>query len=385
MFVRWDELRVETEEGRRLPGYRDAATVRTFDAPEALDVRFYEVHARSVLNRVPKASRMPFRWTINPYRGCTHACQFCIRGDTPILMADGRAVPIADLTTGDRIYGTVREGAYRRYAITEVRDHWETRKPASRVTLEDGTELVASGDHRFLTRRGWKHVTGTESGRARRPHLTLNDELLGTGSFESPPAHSPDYRRGYLCGMVRGDGHLASYAYPRPGRAGEIHQFRLALVDLDALRRTRAFLADQGIATGEFLFQRAGAVGSSKPVHGIRTARRLHVAHIREVVEWPRQASDDWCHGFLAGIFDAEGGRSGGVLRISNTDPAIIDWITWCLSRLQFDHVVEHPPRTNGLKVVRLRGGLQAHLRLFHLVDPAIARKRVNPGRSTPN
>ncbi len=82
VFVRWEELTVENEEGRRLPGYRDAATVRTFDAPEALDVRFYEVHARSVLNRVPKASRMPFRWTINPYRGCTHACQFCFARPT---------------------------------------------------------------------------------------------------------------------------------------------------------------------------------------------------------------------------------------------------------------------------------------------------------------
>ena len=43
VFVRWDNLRVEAEEGRTLPGYREPATVRTFDAPEALDTRFYEV------------------------------------------------------------------------------------------------------------------------------------------------------------------------------------------------------------------------------------------------------------------------------------------------------------------------------------------------------
>ncbi len=376
VFVRWDELKVENEEGRRLPGYRDAAQVRTFDAPEALDVRFYEVHARSVLNRVPKASQMPFRWTINPYRGCTHACAYCLSGDTPVLMADGRTLPLAELKPGDRIYGTVREGAYRRYAVTEVLDHWETRKPAFRVTLEDGTELVASGDHRFLTRRRWKHVTGTECGQTRRPHLTLNDDLLGTGGFEAPPADTPEYRRGYLCGMVRGDGLLASYAYPRGGRAGEIHQFRLALVDLDGLRRTREFLSDEGVTTSEFLFQRAGALGSSKAVHGIRTARGGHVSQIRDLVEWPRQASSDWCRGFLAGIFDAEGGRNHGVLRISNTDLAIIDWITCCLRRFDFAHVVEHTACTNGLKTVRLTGGLQAHLRFFHMVDPAITRKR---------
>jgi DNA repair photolyase len=26
---------------------------------------------------VPDASRVPFRWTINPYRGCTHSCHYC--------------------------------------------------------------------------------------------------------------------------------------------------------------------------------------------------------------------------------------------------------------------------------------------------------------------
>src|SRR5277367_4493145 len=45
-------------------------------------MRFYEVHAKSVLNRVPKPSRMPFRWTINPYRGCSHACIYCFARTT---------------------------------------------------------------------------------------------------------------------------------------------------------------------------------------------------------------------------------------------------------------------------------------------------------------
>src|SRR4051812_32708897 len=80
--MRWDELRVENEEERTLPGYRDPAVVRRFDAPEALDTRFYEVRAKSALNQVPKASRMPFRWTINPYRGCTHACTYCFARPT---------------------------------------------------------------------------------------------------------------------------------------------------------------------------------------------------------------------------------------------------------------------------------------------------------------
>ncbi|MDQ6805205.1 MAG: radical SAM protein, partial [Actinomycetota bacterium] len=66
----------------RLPGYKEPAVVRRFQAPEALDTRFYEVCAKSILNRVPESSRMPFRWTVNPYRGCTHSCVYCFARPT---------------------------------------------------------------------------------------------------------------------------------------------------------------------------------------------------------------------------------------------------------------------------------------------------------------
>jgi len=194
-FVRWSNLDARAAEQTTLPGYRDAV-VRHFDAPEALDTRFYEVHAKSALNRVPKASRVPFRWTINPYRGCAHACNFCSSPDTPVLLADGRTKPIADLRVGEAIVGTEVRGRYRRYVETAVLDHWMVWKAAYAVHLEDGTRLVTSGDHHFLTERGWKHVTDAagRAGRAQRPHLTTNNALLGTGHFARPPRH---------CAMLR--------------------------------------------------------------------------------------------------------------------------------------------------------------------------------------
>ena len=171
--MRWDNLRLDEpleagESGdlftasrdRALPLIERGAVARTFDTPGFRGMTFFEVQAKSVVNRVPEASRMPFKWTINPYRGCQHACVYCLEGETPILMADGRTKPLAQLRAGDGIYGTVRRGGGREYVRTTVLAHWSTVKPAYRVLLEDGTQLVCSGDHRFLTERGWRYVTG---------------------------------------------------------------------------------------------------------------------------------------------------------------------------------------------------------------------------------
>jgi DNA repair photolyase len=87
--MRWDEQRVEKD--LRLPGIDDGTVTRTFDAPEAMGINFHEVRARSALNRVP-GGRYGFNWTINPYRGCSHACTYCFarRTHTYLDMNAGR-------------------------------------------------------------------------------------------------------------------------------------------------------------------------------------------------------------------------------------------------------------------------------------------------------
>src|SRR5690606_9434406 len=124
-------------------------------------------------------SRLPFRWTVNPYRGCSHACSYCLDPRTPVLLADGTQRPGGDLRVGDEIVGTAPHGAYRRYVRTRVLDRSTTRQRACRATVADGTRLVASGDHRFLTERGWRHVVG---GAGHRAHLALGDVLVGPGA-----------------------------------------------------------------------------------------------------------------------------------------------------------------------------------------------------------
>ena len=352
----------------------NVSNVRTFDTPEFAGMTFLEVEAKSALNKV---KGMPFGWSINPYRGCSHACSYCCWGGTPILMGDGRTKPMAELRVGDDVYGTVETGGYRRYVVTKVLDHWQTVKPAYRVTLADGTTLVASGDHRFLSERGWKHVAPAERP-LQRPFLTTNNRLIGTGQFEEPPKQSEEYQRGYLCGMIRGDGHLRSGTYLRPnGKPWTHHMFRLALADDEGLARTHQYLAAHGVETDRFAF--TPEKGPRQAVNAIRTQQGASVARIHEFISWPHGPSLDWYKGFLAGIFDAEG-SSGGVVRIHNTDPEILRAVRTAFERLDLPYVMD-TPQPNGCMAVRLTGGLRQQLRFFHLTDPAIRRKCSIDGR----
>jgi DNA repair photolyase len=79
--MRWDNLGLDGAPSTPALFGTDVVT-RTFDTPEFRGITFHEVRARSIVNRVPGASRMPFEWTVNPYRGCSHACVYCFARKT---------------------------------------------------------------------------------------------------------------------------------------------------------------------------------------------------------------------------------------------------------------------------------------------------------------
>src|SRR6478609_8224991 len=193
-IMRWQGQELGVADAGALPGLEQLnGLVRSVTTPEFAGVTFHEVMCKSALNHVPGASAMPFDWTVNPYRGCTHACTYCLSPDTLVLMADGTQRRIDQIVAGDEVMGTEQRDTYRHYVKTRVRAAWTTRKRAYRITLADGTELVASGDHRFLSNRGWKHVTGTMGGASQRPFLTTSNRLQGFGM--AGPATAVDTSR----------------------------------------------------------------------------------------------------------------------------------------------------------------------------------------------
>ncbi|EME59796.1 radical SAM domain-containing protein [Amycolatopsis decaplanina DSM 44594] len=296
---------------------------RSVRSPEFDGVTFHEVHAKSVLNKVPEGSGVPFGWTVNPYRGCSHACTYCLEGGTPVLMADGRTKALADLAPGDAIYGTRGRGAGRSLVPTKVLAHWSTLKPAYRLTLDDGTSIVASGDHRFLTGRGWKHLTGTRFGAAQRPHLVGGTELVGVGKLARTPDDTLGYRAGYLCGMVRSGGFST---------------------EKDAADRALGYLPDFG-----------GSVG---------------------FVQMPPSPDSHWLRGFLAGLFDLAGSYRHGALRVTHDERDIVSAFCAALDNFGFRYVRTENAKFCPLWTVQLLGGPSEEVRFFQLADPAVAWKR---------
>ena len=348
-----------------LPGLR--GLLRTVRTPEFAGTVFHEVEARSVLNRVPGPSSIPFRWTVNPCRGCSHACVYCLAGPTRVLLADGRTRPIAELRVGDAVMGTEVVGGRRSYVRTTVLAHWSTEKPAHRLRLAGGTEIVASGEHRFLTDRGWRHVAGGWCRSGRRPRLEPGSALLGPGRVA--PAgrpHTPAYRHGYLCGLVRGDGLDDGGGFPSDR------------VELEALGRAHHFLADWSphlLADWSPLRNGVPAVvGAGEPGRIPPPPPRTGRPALADVVRPPERPGDDWCAGFLGGLIDARGSVEDGELRLdAGADEQLVGIATGALHRLGLRFAVGH---VGAARVVRLRGGAGALLGLARVADPAVARHR---------
>lgn len=76
--MRWQSQELTAEQADALPGLAKLSNVvRSVQTPGFEGITFHEVVAKSALNRVGSGSAVPFTWTINPYRGCSHACVYC--------------------------------------------------------------------------------------------------------------------------------------------------------------------------------------------------------------------------------------------------------------------------------------------------------------------
>jgi DNA repair photolyase len=118
-------------------------------------VEYFEIEARSILNRTKP--NMPFRWTINPYRGCEFGCQYCYARYTHEFMGmdDGR---------------TFETKIYAKAAAPEILRR-ELRKldRAEAIAIGTATDPYQPAERRFERMRGILEVFSQEKGR----HLSI--------------------------------------------------------------------------------------------------------------------------------------------------------------------------------------------------------------------
>ena len=267
---------------------------------------------------------MPVPLDHQPLPGMQPCVPLLPAGDTPILMADGRTGRSRDLSRGrPRSSAPSAAGSYRRYV--------DDRGARALVDGQAGVPRHARGRHRAHHERRpplpdeprleARHGRGARAGR--RPHLTTQQRAARHG-----PLRRAARRRRTTTGAATCAGWSAATGTSAPtrtsgraARTGDVHRFRLALADLEALRaRAVPTSLDAGVATDELRVRRR----RRRPPRGQRRSarrRERRVERIRELIAWPLSPSDDWRKGFLAGIFDAEGSLRAEALRIANTRP----------------------------------------------------------------
>ncbi len=143
--IRWDAQRVDRVDSAALPGLAKLNTlVRSVRTPEFQHVTFHEVLAKTALNRVPNDARMlPGEYTINPYRGCTHACQYCFARATHTRLELNMAEDFdREIIVKVNIVEVLREELARK------------RKQAPRIAFGTNTDVYQRAEGRYALMPG---------------------------------------------------------------------------------------------------------------------------------------------------------------------------------------------------------------------------------------
>ena len=304
-----------------------------------------------------------FDRSVNPYRGCSHGCLYCLEPDAPVLHADMVWRPLGEIASGDEIYAFDElpgEAHSRRSRRAVVEDVWWSRKPTWRIITRN-TEILATSEHRWLLARPgrWRRTEQLKPGRALRYLPVFGEEPL-----------DEDFQLGYVCGMSLGDG---TFRY-EPGWRSRSSGFpaaywRVALVDEAPLQRLVTYLRTFAIDTVIRPF--STATKSRKALNKVETRSIPKLAILRQLLRSER-STRAYRRGFLSGFFDAEG-SSGESLRISQVDLGVLERVRQYAASLGFRFVLE--PRPGRASTLRLVGRLVDRIRFFGLCRPAIARK----------
>lgn len=305
------------------------------------------------------------------------AQQYCVPATAPILMADFTEKPISKITIGDKVIGWSREeGGQRRLCEAEVIDTLVRVSPLQNTTLEDGTVLTSTPDHRWLT--GYsnrdpevmyqKARTGRFGGQGRG---CASKVVRIAPSVPREQIDSDDYRTGYFYGLMAGDGHCSRHTKriynPFKDKTTEgISSHNVSFFSTDEIltHRVNELLPDHIHRSIKY---RGPIRNGNKDGWQLSACNKEAYDY---VISCGEKDTDDWWAGFLGGIYDAEGSGQT-IAQYLDLNPTTYDLIRRGLQRFDFDYKPSQ-------KTIRMRGGRSELLRFFGLTRPLLRRKLVN-------
>jgi hypothetical protein len=310
---------------------------------ERVAMHYYRDASRTILAE-NKSPDIPFRWSLNPYRGCEHGCTYCLGGDTLILHADMTWRPIGEVQVGDVLLGFDEHtfpGTTRKLRQAVVEAVWWSRRPTTRLITEHA-DVTTTADHRWLQWRGfrWSRTTQLFPGRALR-------------SIDVTPAEpdDDDYRCGYIAGLSLGDGTFRYHPSWRSDKLGyPASYWRVAMADEEPLRRIVSYL--QQLAIESHIRPFDGGRSARRVIRKVEVRSLARLAVVRQLIMGERD-SRSYRRGFLAGFFDAEG-SNGDNLRLSQVDLGVLARVQRYAESLGFNLKLE--PRPGHASNLRLAG-----------------------------
>lgn len=143
---RWQALRSEPHPTL----FADAVRVPGRGAYRGLE--FIEVRAKSIINTIPESAPLPFRHTINPYRGCSHACVYCFARPTHEYLGfdmagDFETKIVVKVNAPELLHGELRRGwSGDPIAMGTNTDPYQPAEGKYRLTRRSIEVLVARGN-----------------------------------------------------------------------------------------------------------------------------------------------------------------------------------------------------------------------------------------------
>lgn len=275
---------------------------------------------------------------------CNLMCKYCVSAGTKILLDNYDLKNIEDIKVGDSVLGFEENvsGYYRNKVMkAKVLNTFHRKSKVLEIETENGLKLNITDNHKILSS---PKKTFIEVGKLKVGDKIYYHPLIDLANKKNL-SELINYKIGYITGIFKGDGSIKNYT--RRSDNAQVYKTRLAVKDKEIIQRTKKYLDDLDFNTYLKPFMVSKKYNLKEDA--IFSNRKDTYFNLLKLFEdnFKKNTDEDYCRGFLAGIYDAEGSFcKSRFLRICNTDKDIIDEIIRCLDKISIEYILEESGKT---------------------------------------